>query len=95
MLADEAGRVNKMHYVYCLRGIKRRKLYIGCTEDLKRRLHEHNTGRGGIYTSKNGPYELMYYEAYSSKIDAFKQEKFYKTGYGKEVLKGKLEETLK
>ncbi len=39
------------------------------------------------------PYNLIFYEAFKSKTDAVKDEIFFKTGYGKEVLKDKLRET--
>lgn len=45
---------------------------------------------GGVYTKNNRPFSLIYYKAFISKKDSTKQEKFYKTGYGKEVLKGKM-----
>ena len=47
--------------------------------------------KGGKYTSKNGPFKLIFYEAYLSKKDSVKAENFFKTGYGREVLKDKLE----
>lgn len=61
------------------------------TNNLKRRLEEHNAGLGGEYTKKNRPFKLIYFEGYIVKKDAAKAEKFYKSGYGREVLKGKLE----
>ena len=84
-----------MYYSYVLISTKTKRLYAGSTEDLKRRLNEHNTGIGGKYSSKNGPYKLIHYEAFLSKTDAIKQEHFYKTGYGREVLKEKLKNSLK
>ncbi len=40
-------------------------------------------------------YKLIFYEAYINKLDAHKAEKFFKSGYGKEVLKDKLENYFK
>jgi predicted GIY-YIG superfamily endonuclease len=37
-----------MFYVYLLKNEKG-FLYIGCTNDLKRRLEEHNSGKSQIY----------------------------------------------
>lgn len=79
-----------MWYVYVLQSIKNNTLYTGITNDLKRRFSEHNRGHGGKYTEDNMPYELIFYEAYLNKKDAMKAEKFFKTGYGREVLKDKL-----
>ena len=50
---------------------------------------EHNKKRGGEYSKKNAPFILIFYEAYLSKKDAENAERFYKSGYGREVLKGK------
>ncbi len=81
-----------MRYFYVLESIKDRSLYKGSTNDLRRRLaDEHNKKRGGSYTKKHAPFRLIYYEAYLEKADALKAENFYKTGYGREILKGKLE----
>ena len=65
-------------------------LYTGYTEDLKRRFLEHTNGNGGDYTSKHGPWKLVFYEAHCNKKDAQEMERFYKSGYGREVLKNKL-----
>lgn len=79
-----------MYYTYCLQSIKNKRLYIGYTNNLRRRLEEHNNKQGGDFTSKNGPWKLIFYEAFVHKKDSENQEKFYKTGYGREVLKDKL-----
>ncbi len=80
-----------MWHVYALKGD--RSIYIGCTSDLKRRIYDHK--RGHTYSTKRmGELKLIFVESYISKTDAMKQEKFYKTGYGREVLKEKLEDTL-
>ncbi len=83
------------YYVYALYSLKSKRLYIGSTSDLRQRVKDHNQGNGGRYTKNNRPFALIFYEAFLSKIDANKQEKFYKTGYGREVLKEKLEASLK
>ena len=89
--ADEAGRIlENMFYSYIIKSKKNGRLYVGSTSDLKRRFSEHNKGQGGKYTKDNRPFEIVYYEAYISYDLAKQAEKFYKTGYGREVLKNKL-----
>lgn len=83
-----------MYYAYVLWSDKSKRLYIGSTSDLKKRIHEHNSGKGGKYSKKNKPFILVFYEAYISKTDALKQELFYKSGYGREVLKDKIGNSL-
>lgn len=62
-----------MYYVYLLQGDKE-KIYVGYTNDLKRRLHEHL--RGKTYTTKRiRNIKLIYYEAYLSQEKAEVREK--------------------
>lgn len=91
--AEEAdGRVKFMWYVYALSG-KSGRIYIGMTSNLRRRFTEHQ--KGNTYTTKRmGDLRVIFYEAFLNKKDASVQEKFYKTGYGREVLKNKLSNTL-
>ncbi|PIT91184.1 excinuclease ABC subunit C [Candidatus Kaiserbacteria bacterium CG10_big_fil_rev_8_21_14_0_10_49_17] len=62
-----------MHYVYVLKSHKDEELYIGCTSNLKRRVEEHNAGKS-FSTKLRRPFELVYYEAYKSSIDAYARE---------------------
>ncbi len=62
-----------MFYTYLLRSKKDKKLYIGFTNDLRRRLQEHNSGLSES-TQFRRPFELVYYEAYKSEKDARKRE---------------------
>jgi putative endonuclease len=79
-----------MFYTYVLQSIRNKKLYTGITNDLRRRFKEHNDRQGGAYTKKNAPFDLIFYEAYLDKKDATEAERFFKTGYGREVLRDKL-----
>lgn len=81
-----------MHYVYyfyVLRFKSNSKLYYGFTDNLQRRIKEHKSGQAN-FTSKNGAFDLIFYEAYICKKDAQDAEKYFKTGHGREVLKDKL-----
>ena len=55
-----------MYYVYLLRDRRTRQLYSGYTNDLKRRLGEHE---------HKGAWEVVYYEAYKSESDARRRER--------------------
>lgn len=48
-------------------------MYIGYTNDLRRRLNEHNIGKN-LSTKSRAPFELVYYEAYKSEKDARNRE---------------------
>ena len=58
-----------MFYIYIIKSKKDKSIYIGYTNDLKRRFKEHNNG-DSKYTKNKYPYELVYYEAYKSMSDA-------------------------
>ncbi len=63
-----------MYYVYILKSLKDKNLYIGSTNDLKRRLKQHNEGQ--VFSTKTRvPFEIIYYEAYKAEGDARKREK--------------------
>ncbi len=78
-----------MYYFYVLQLEHNKKLYKGFTNDLKRRIAEHQIGKSK-YTSLQGKFDLIFYEAYKDKRDARSAEVYFKSGHGREVLKGKL-----
>lgn len=78
-----------MFYVYVIQSLKDKKLYIGYTNNLKRRFEEHNAGRNEV-TKDRRPFRLLYYEACIQKQDALKRELQLKTGFGREYLKRRL-----
>jgi len=83
-----------MHFVYILKSDKNGKLYKGSTSDLRRRIKEHNNGEEN--STKTGvPWKLIYYECFSNKTDALREEKFIKSGKGRERIKFLLRYTLK
>ncbi|MFH1597943.1 MAG: GIY-YIG nuclease family protein [Patescibacteria group bacterium] len=83
-----------MHYVYIIRSLKTGKLYKGYSKNLKGRVKEHNSRKNA--STKNGaPWKLIYYAVFSNKTDALREEKFLKSGKGKERLKFLLKETSK
>lgn len=55
------------------------QLYLGSTNDLKRRLKEHVTGKS--FATKGSDWKLIYYEAYNSESDARTREQRIK-GFG-------------
>ena len=83
-----------MYYVYILLSTKDRQLYIGLTNDLKRRYKEHSEQKVPA-TRYRLPLQLIYYEAYIDFRDAKKREKFLKGGNGRGQLKIQIQNTLK
>ena len=75
-----------MFYVYALKSLSRNYIYVGMTNDLKRRFHQHQNGQNKT-TRPYLPFELFYKESFETREDARKKEKYLKTGVGKEFLK--------
>lgn len=69
-----------MFYVYLLQC--KDGPYIGCTSNLKERIHHHQKGQVPA-TTKRLPIKLIFYLALSNKYIAFNFEKYLKTGSGR------------
>jgi putative endonuclease len=77
-----------MYYVYVIKSIKDGKNYTGLTDDIERRLKEHNSRKKSTPSTMNrGPFELIYSEECSSREEARKREKYLKSGIGREFIK--------
>ncbi len=70
-----------MYYVYILKSFKTKEYYTGVSDDLKRRIKEHNSGNSN-FTSWSGPYELIWYCAFQNKLKAYNFEKYLKSSSG-------------
>ncbi|MFQ6605202.1 MAG: GIY-YIG nuclease family protein [Fidelibacterota bacterium] len=81
-----------MWYVYCLENREKDFLYIGSTNDLKRRLEEHRNGYSRA-TKSHLPLHLSAYIALDSEVKARKLEKYFKTGSGKAILRKRILQT--
>ncbi|MFX0116598.1 MAG: GIY-YIG nuclease family protein [Candidatus Hodarchaeota archaeon] len=66
-----------MYYVYLLMcGISGKKpLYCGYTKNIKQRLKDHQSGRGGRFTQSRQPVKLVYWESLSSRKKAIRRER--------------------
>lgn len=82
-----------MFYTYVLKSGDSGKLYIGYTNDLRKRFKEHTDGKS-TYTKTRGPYSLIYYEACLDKEDARSRELYLKSGMGKRYIKSRLKRFL-
>ena len=76
-----------MFYVYVIKNDKNRN-YVGHTNNIERRIHEHNGGLSP-YTKNRGPWRLFYLEEYFTRSEAMKREAFFKSGIGRRYLKEK------
>jgi predicted GIY-YIG superfamily endonuclease len=78
-----------MYYTYILQSQKDRTFYVGVTDDLRKRIREHNSGKTR-YTSSRMPYELIWYCAFMDKKRAYDFEKYLKSGSGNAFFKKRL-----
>ena len=78
-----------MWFNYVLQSQKDNMWYTGYTDDLKKRVEEHN--KGLVYaTRKRRPLKLIYYEACLNEQDAKIREQYLKSGVGKKYIKNRL-----
>ena len=82
-----------MYYVYVLLSGKDNKFYTGFTDDLKRRVAEHEAGRVHS-TAKRRPLKLVYYESSLNQADALHREKYLKTTFGKQYIRNRIKNFL-
>lgn len=84
-----------MFYVYILKSEKFKELYVGSTNDLKKRIIKHNNGEVSSTKSKI-PYKLVYYEAFGAESDARRRENMLKCrGQARRQLLARIKDTLK
>lgn len=82
-----------MYYVYVLLSKKDNNFYIGFTENVEQRVAEHNSKKN-VSTRFRGPFKLIYYEGHTSKYDALRRERYFKTSKGKTTLRQILKDGL-
>lgn len=75
-----------MYYVYILVSLDYRKTYTGVTQNLQRRLVEHNQGKVS-FTSKFRPFKILHNEVFISSSEAYLKERFYKSTSGRREIK--------
>ena len=72
--------------VYVIRSESDRGLYIGLTNNLERRLKQHNRGHERS-TRHRRPFVLVLTEHFETRAEARARERYYKSGFGREILK--------
>ena len=80
-----------MYFVYVLRSKSTSRLYIGYTSDLTQRCGQHIEGVTKS-TKNRGPWELVYQEAFATRAEAMRRERYLESGQGREELRSLLAE---
>ena len=72
-----------MYYVYILKSLKDNQFYVGITNNVERRLYEHNIGNCKS-TKFRIPFEIVYKKECKDRSLARQDEKYLKSGVGRE-----------
>lgn len=81
-----------MYYVYLIQN-ETGEVYYGSTNDLRRRLTEHNEGKS--FSTRGHEWKLVYYEAYCAEKDArFREQQLKHYGQALTHLKKRLRHSL-
>ncbi|MBI3589733.1 MAG: GIY-YIG nuclease family protein [Candidatus Liptonbacteria bacterium] len=78
-----------LFYVYVLESMRDDNRYIGFTNNLKKRLEEHQSGKSQS-TKSRLPMKLIYFEACTNENDAKRREHYFKTTGGRRFLAKRL-----
>ena len=84
-----------MHYLYILQSESTGRYYIGQTDNLERRLSEHNDScYTGSKTTKRfkGPWKLIYSEEYKTRLEAMARERQIKGWKSRKAINGLIRE---
>jgi putative endonuclease len=65
----------KSFWLYIVASRPRGTLYVGMTNDLVRRIHEHREGLVDSFTKEHGVKMLVYYEQHAIAMAAIQREK--------------------
>lgn len=75
-----------MYCTYILKSKNHAVTYVGMTNDLQRRINEHNQGKS-MFTRRYAPWKVIYVERFETKEQAISREKFYKSKLGRVQIK--------
>ncbi len=78
-----------MYTVYVLYSDKFNRTYTGFTNNLERRVKEHNSGQSRS-TKAFMPWRIVHKEVYETRQEAREREKYLKSGIGRDFIKQKI-----
>ena len=68
-----------MFFVYAIKSLERNYIYVGLTDNIERRLSQHNKGENKS-TKAYKPFVKIYLEVFSTRVEARIKEKYFKSG---------------
>ena len=84
-IPGEATKQFSMFYAYVLKSIESDFFYKGHCENLEIRLQQHNSGETESIKHYL-PFYVVYFEVFSTRAEAIKREKYFKTAAGRRFL---------
>lgn len=63
-----------------------KKTYVGHTNDLERRLIEHNDGKT-IFSKRYRPWSVLYEEEFGTEAESIDRERYFKSAAGRRWIK--------
>lgn len=75
-----------MFTVYAIKSKEKNYIYVGLTSNLKKRIARHQNGYETT-TKFYRPFDIIYLDFFPSRVEAREEEKYLKSGCGKEFLK--------
>lgn len=77
------------YYVYILKSKVAKKTYVGHTNNLERRVFEHDNGKS-LFSKRYRPWAVFYVEDIADESEAIRREKYFKSAAGRRWMKKNL-----
>ncbi len=77
------------YFVYVLKSGVAKKSYVGYTNNVNRRLSQHNAG-SCAYTKKYKPWHIVHTDEFDRELNAIQREKYLKSASGRRLVLKKL-----
>jgi len=75
-----------MYFIYILQSLRDQRTYVGYTDNVERRLIQHNSGY--VRSTKHRiPFKLLFTEEFETSREAKRRESYWKSGAGRRKLK--------
>ena len=80
------NKSNQKYFIYAISSLTRNYIYVGMTNNINRRIGDHNKGYNRT-TKPYIPFKLIYTEEFNTRAEARIKEIYLKSGCGKEFLR--------
>lgn len=74
------------YFTYILLSSSKLKTYVGHTDNLTKRLAEHNSGRS-TFSKRHVPWVVLHKDEFHTEFESIEREKYFKTAAGRRWIK--------